>query len=110
MARTWQEMFRTGDDEPAAAAVEADEPSGLFARLRDSISRSRRAMAQQLAAAVLDPSDDEVWERLEEALIQADCGVPATVAVIERLEAEAGAGTLATAEQLTARLRRSSPS
>ena len=49
-------------------------------------------MAQQLAAAVLDPSDDEVWERLEEALIQADCGVPATVAVIERLEAEAGAG------------------
>ena len=63
-------------------------------------------MAQQLAAAVLDPSDDAVWERLEEALIQADCGVPATVAVIERLEAEAGAGTLATAEQLTTRLQR----
>ena len=62
-------------------------------------------MAQQLAAVVLDPADDEVWERLEEALIHADCGVPATVAVIERLEAEAGAGTLATAEQLTTRLR-----
>ena len=56
-------------------------------------------------AAVLDPSDDAVWERLEEALIHADCGVPATVAVIERLEAEAGAGTLATADQLTARLQ-----
>jgi fused signal recognition particle receptor len=104
VTRTWQEMFRTGDDEPGAA-VETEEPTGLFRRLRDSISRSRRAMAQQLAAAVLDPSDDEVWERLEEALIQADCGVPATVAVVERLEAEASAGTIATAEQLTARLQ-----
>ncbi len=104
MARTWQEMFRTGDDDPAAEDV-PDEPTGFFARLRDSMSRSRRAMAQQLAAAVLDPSDDAVWERLEEALIHADCGVPATVAVIERLEAEAGAGTLATADQLTARLQ-----
>jgi fused signal recognition particle receptor len=97
-------MFRTGDDEPAAPE-EADESTGLFRRLRDSISRSRRAMAQQLAAAMLDPSDDEVWERLEEALIHADCGVPATVAVVERLEAEAGAGTIATADQLTARLQ-----
>ena len=104
VARTWQEMFRTGDDDPAAEHV-PDEPTGFFARLRDSMSRSRRAMAQQLAAAVLDPSDDAVWERLEEALIHADCGVPATVAVIERLEAEAGAGTLATADQLTARLQ-----
>ncbi len=97
-------MFRTGADE-AAAAVAAEEPTGVFRRLRDSLSRSRRAMTQQLAAAVLDPSDDEVWERLEEALIQADCGVPATVAVVERLEAEAGAGAIVTAEQLTARLQ-----
>jgi fused signal recognition particle receptor len=104
VARTWQEMFRTGGDEPPPEA-EPEERSGVFRRLRDSISRSRRAMAQQLAAAVLDPSDDEVWERLEEALIQADCGVPATVAVVERLEAEAGAGTIVTAEQLTTRLQ-----
>ena len=97
-------MFRTGDDDQDAEHV-PDEPTGFFARLRDSMSRSRRAMAQQLAAAVLDPSDDAVWERLEEALIHADCGVPATVAVIERLEAEAGAGTLATADQLTSRLQ-----
>jgi fused signal recognition particle receptor len=97
-------MFRTRGDEPPQE-TEPEERAGVFRRLRDSISRSRRAMAQQLAAAVLDPSDDEVWERLEEALIQADCGVPATVVVIERLEAEAAAGTLATAEQLTARLQ-----
>ena len=62
-------------------------------------------MAQQLAGVVLDPADDAVWERLEEALILADCGVPATVAVIERLEAEADAGRLTTADELTTRLQ-----
>ena len=53
---------------------------------------------------MFDPADPEVWERLEEALILADCGVPATVEVIERLEAEADAGGLATAEELRVRL------
>ena len=43
---------------------------------------------------MFNPADAEVWERLEEALIMADCGVPATVTVIERLEAEAAAGRL----------------
>ena len=97
-------MFDTGDGPAPEAAAEA-EPGGMFARLRDSISRSRRAMTQQLAAAVLDPGDAEVWERLEEALIQADCGVPATVAVVERLEAEAETGGLTSAAELSARLR-----
>jgi fused signal recognition particle receptor len=97
-------MFDTGDGPAPEAAAEA-EPGGMFARLRDSISRSRRAMTQQLAAAVLDPGDAEVWERLEEALIQADCGVPATVAVVERLEAEAEAGGLTSPAELSARLQ-----
>ena len=103
MTRTWQAMFNTGDG--AAPEPEAEQPrGGMLARLRDSIGRSRRAMVQQLAGVVLDPADDEVWERLEEALIMADCGVPATVAVIERLEAEASAGRLTTSSELTSRL------
>jgi fused signal recognition particle receptor len=103
MTRTWQAMFNTGDG--AAPEPEAEQPrGGMLARLRDSIGRSRRAMVQQLAGVVLDPADDEVWERLEEALIMADCGVPATVAVIERLEAEASAGRLTTSAELTSRL------
>ena len=66
-------------------------------------------MTQQLAAVVFNPADAEVWERLEEALILADCGVPATVAMIERLEAEAGAGSLRPPSELTRRRPRSSP-
>jgi fused signal recognition particle receptor len=97
-------MFRTGDgDEPAEP--EPDEAGrGFFSRLRENLSRSRRAMAQQLAGVMFDPADAEVWERLEEALLLSDCGVPATVAVIERLEAEADAGGLRTAEELSERL------
>jgi fused signal recognition particle receptor len=103
MTRSWQAMFNTG--EPELAQPEPEQArGGMLARLRDSIGRSRRAMAQQLAGVVLDPADDEVWERLEEALIMADCGVPATVTVIERLEADANAGRLSTAAELTKRL------
>ena len=103
MTRSWQAMFDTGDGTPIPAAEEERE-GGVFARLRGSISRSRRAMTQQLQAVMFDPADEEVWERLEEALIMADCGVPATVAVIERLEAESAAGRLTSRAELTAAL------
>jgi fused signal recognition particle receptor len=103
VTRSWQAMFDTGDGTPIPAAEEQRE-GGVFARLRGSISRSRRAMTQQLQAVMFDPADEEVWERLEEALIMADCGVPATVAVIERLEAESAAGRLTSRADLTAAL------
>ena len=70
---TWSALL--GDEE--RADEEAAEP-GFFGRLRDSLGKSRRALTGQLAAAAFDPSDDEAWERLEEALIAADVGVPAT--------------------------------
>jgi fused signal recognition particle receptor len=103
VTRSWQAMFDIGDGAPIPEPDEQPE-GGVFARLRGSISRSRRAMTQQLQAVMFDPADEEVWERLEEALIMADCGVPATVAVIERLEAESAAGRLTSRAELTAAL------
>jgi len=104
MSRSWQQMFNTGDGAQPPADETPEERGGLFRRMRDSLSKSRRAMSQQLQAVVFNPADPEVWERLEEALIAADCGVPATVEVIERLEAAADAGGLLTADDLRARL------
>jgi fused signal recognition particle receptor len=96
-------MFNTGEE--LAPEPETEERSGgMFSRLRESISRSRKAMTQQLAGVVLNPADPDVWEQLEVALIAADCGVPATVTVIERLEAEATAGRINTSSDLTERL------
>jgi fused signal recognition particle receptor len=104
MPTSWEQMFNTGT--AAAADAERDQESrgGLFSRMRESLSKSRRAMTQQLAAVMFDPADADVWERLEEALIAADCGVAATVEVIERLESEAEAGGLRSSEELADRL------
>ena len=83
MARSWAELL--GED--SAGAESEEERRGLFGRLRDSLGKSRRALTEQLAAAAFDPGDEEAWERLEEALIAADVGVPATAELVRRLEA-----------------------
>ncbi|MBM3679579.1 MAG: signal recognition particle-docking protein FtsY, partial [Actinobacteria bacterium] len=74
MSRTWAELLGDG----AGGVEEERERTGFFGRLRDSLSKSRKALTEQLAAVAFDPADAEAWERLEEALIQADVGVRAT--------------------------------
>jgi len=90
MARSWGELL----GEENARPEPEDGGSGVFARLRDSLGRSRRALTEQIGAGTFDAGDDASWERLEEALIAADVGVPATAALVQRLEArpDAGAG------------------
>jgi len=80
-----------GDEEPAE---EQEAEAGFFGRLRDSLGKSRRALTDQLAAAAFDPADDQAWERLEEALIAADVGVPATAELVRRIEARGEVGDL----------------
>src|SRR4051794_41931419 len=89
MSRSWQQMFNTGDGAQPPADETPEERGGLFRRMRDSLSKSRRAMSQQLQAVVFNPADPEGWERLEEALIAADCGGPAAG---EGVEGAGGAG------------------
>ena len=73
MARSWGELLGEAD-----GPSEEEARSGFFSRLRDSLGKSRRALVGQLAEVAFDPGDDEAWERLEEALIFADVGVPTT--------------------------------
>src|SRR5438105_475268 len=93
MPRSWSELL--GEEE--AAPEPETERAGLFSRLRDSLSKSRRALTEQLAVAAFDPGDDLAWERLEEALLQADVGVPATAELVRRLEARGDVGELGAA-------------
>src|SRR5438105_5711612 len=83
MPRSWSQLLGEENAQPEPEA----ERSGLFSRLRDSLSKSRRALTAELASAAFDPGDDAAWERLEEALIRADVGVPATAELVRRLEA-----------------------
>ncbi|MBD0348444.1 MAG: signal recognition particle-docking protein FtsY [Thermoleophilia bacterium] len=88
-------------DEDAAPEPDAQR-AGFVSRLRDSLSKSRRALTEQIALAAFDPADEEAWERLEEALVMADVGVRATAELVERLEARGVDGDLgpALAEEL----------
>src|SRR2546423_15081831 len=90
MPRSWSELL--GEENAAPEPEEAR--GGMFSRLRDSLSKSRRALTEQIAAAAFDPGDDEAWERLEEALIQADVGVRATAELARRLEERGELGDL----------------
>jgi len=92
VSRTWAELL--GDEEGAGPETSA-EAGGFLTRLRDSLGKSRRALTEQIAAAAFDPADEAAWERLEEALIAADVGVPATAELVQRLEARADGADLA---------------
>ena len=89
MARSWAELLGEAD----AAPEPEEQRGGMFSRLRDSLSKSRRALTEQIAVAAFDPEDTASWERLEEALIAADVGVPATAELVQRLEARGRAPT-----------------
>ena len=80
MARSWADLF---GDEDAPTEDETEGRKGWLGRLRESLAGSRRALTQDL---LFNPADEESWERVEEALIQADVGVPATVDLVRKLE------------------------
>jgi fused signal recognition particle receptor len=108
MATSWQEILDLGQRQPQTATPQAEDESerrGVFRRLRESLSKSRQALAEEISSSFFDRIDEETWERLEEALILADAGAPTTAKVVERLEHEVEAGTVpADGEAVQARL------
>jgi fused signal recognition particle receptor len=102
LPRSWGQLLGEEGAQPEPEA----ERGGMFSRLRDSLSKSRRALTAEIASAAFDPGDDAAWERLEEALIRADVGVRATAELVQRLEARQDLTDLnaALAEELAALL------
>jgi fused signal recognition particle receptor len=108
VARDWHELFLTH-----GGALQPDVPDpgegerrrGFFGRLRESMRKTREALAAEVHATLFEGDLDEAtWERLEEALIYADVGARTTAQVVSRLEQEAEEGDLVGGEALTARL------
>jgi fused signal recognition particle receptor len=97
MPTSWQEILDLGARDLAPAVADeapAEEARGVFRRLRESLSKSRRALSEEISASFFERLDDEAWERLEEALILADVGAPTTAKVVERLEQEVESGSV----------------
>jgi fused signal recognition particle receptor len=104
MAKSWQEVFYTGDGAGPPIDEPEEERQGFFKRLRENLSKSREAIAGELRATVVGSLDDGTWERLEEALIYADVGARTTAKVVQRLEQEAEEGRIGGGEDLARRL------
>ena len=110
MSTTWNDILDLGDRAPREVRSKAGrggrpEASGAFSRLRESLSKSRRALTEEISSTLFDRIDDETWERLEEALIYADAGATTTAKVVEKLEHEVDAGDVpADGEAIKARL------
>jgi fused signal recognition particle receptor len=108
MATSWQEILDLGSRVATEASSEAESEAGrrgVFRRLRESLSKSRKALSEELSASLFDRIDEETWERLEEALILADAGATTTAKVVERLEHEVEGGSVAAdGEAVRARL------
>jgi fused signal recognition particle receptor len=83
--------------ETPGAPEAAAEPGrrGLFRRLKENLTRPRQAISPQLAGIYASTLvSEDTWEDLEEALITADCGMPATIDLVDALRAEAAAGRI----------------
>ncbi len=106
MARDWTDLFVTGDpaSAPEAAEPEPERRGGVFRRLRQNLSKTRKALSAEVQATLFETLDAEAWERLEEALIAADVGARTTAKVVAQLEQEAEAQELQGGQELTDRL------
>jgi fused signal recognition particle receptor len=111
MARDWNDLFIADGVSAGAsrAAVAEDEPAkerrrGRFAKLVDSLRKTRQALGAELQSTLFEDVNDETWERLEEALIYADVGARTTAKVVEQLEREATEGGIIGGEALSRRL------
>jgi fused signal recognition particle receptor len=103
VARDWSDLFITGESGVGVAQPQ-EQRRGFFARLRESLGKTRQALAGEIQATLFQALDEHTWERLEEALIIADVGVSTTAAVVAELEREATEQGLQGGEQLSERL------
>jgi fused signal recognition particle receptor len=70
----------------APPPVEPEVKPSVATRLLRSLTRSRAVLGERLGAIMTRGKlDEEAWEEVEEALIRADVGVPATDAILESL-------------------------
>ncbi|MEW6582109.1 MAG: signal recognition particle-docking protein FtsY [Actinomycetota bacterium] len=92
----WAELFGLPLDNSGPVEEEkGGRRRGLFARLRENLTRPRQAISPQLAG-IFAPKlvTEETWEDLEDALVTADCGMDATTALVEELRAETQQGRI----------------
>jgi fused signal recognition particle receptor len=107
MARDWRDLFVIEGEPPPGSEAEApvaQRRTGRFARLRESLRKTRQALQSEIQATLFEELNNETWERLEEALIYADVGASTTARVVAQLEQEVTESKLSGGQALSDRL------
>jgi len=69
-------------------------------KIRDSLTKTRRSFFGQIAGLLGGGKlTEETWEELEALLVQADVGVPTTIALVDKLRDQAAKGKIKTSDQ-----------
>jgi fused signal recognition particle receptor len=101
----WEELVHRDGAGSVPPPPEPEERRiGRISRLRESLRKSRQALTAEIGSSLFDRLDEETWERLEEALILADVGAPATADIVARLEQEVESGKVTGPEATRDRL------
>jgi fused signal recognition particle receptor len=92
----------------SAGKNDAEKPAGLFASLRQRLSKTRQNLSTGLADLLLGKKqiDDELLEQLEDQLLMADVGMPATQKITSRLTESLQRKQLKDSESLIDELKR----
>ena len=72
------------------------EKKGLFARLREGLSKTRDSLTGRVDTLVQETRkiDEEFYEELEDILLLSDCGVKATTAIMDELRDRVAKGNI----------------
>ena len=86
---------------------EETKKKGLFARLRQGLSKTRGNMTEKVDDLVKENRkiDEDFYEELEDILLMADCGVKATDTIMEELRRRVKAGNMKDAGEARAALK-----
>ncbi|MFW6380935.1 MAG: signal recognition particle-docking protein FtsY [Bacillota bacterium] len=84
-------------------SVEQEDEQGFFSRLKQGLSKTRRGFINQISNLFSGHSqiDDQLFEELEELLIQADVGIHTTMQLVSDLEEMVDEQGIETPEELT---------
>ena len=75
---------------------EEKKKKGLFARLREGLSKTRGNMTEKVDEMIRDNRkiDEDFYEELEDILVMADCGLKATTVIIDELRIRVKKGNI----------------
>jgi fused signal recognition particle receptor len=84
-------LFGSRNDPPASQDLEEAAPQGLFARMKQAVSRTRESLSTKIEgiAALTRVVDEQDFEALESALLSSDIGLQTTTAILDALRERA---------------------